>query len=828
MTDANVRVYAIETVTFGIPWQHLYIRTSVEDYNYSTWGATTFGSVIFNGAPQNYGQQSIIDLWGGVTSSGLLEGGDFPDNAIVGALISELSKPPALQNQIYIDVLNGFTSTLNNNSPYVELWSGDTSGMVVHENAMDSRQSEIVDIYPYNFAYQNSNTYVRELVKAAGLDEDAPKSLGWIPAYDNELTSNPGLAIDNVSGFVSAAWQYALTTTGIDSVFDMLTGGINTTKDWVTSIGENHDGDPTQVADLFGDMLDIVLDFEKAKDVVANVGSIDADTLFASAAEDWILGGGGDDIFHSAAGNDTFIGGEGIDLASFLTSDSGMTIDLQNEYSAVGGVFKDSIFEIENVTGTNYADVIRGTAESNTITGGQGNDNLSSRGGKDTFIHAIGDGSDILNGFTNDLSDVIMQFDDPDDVYLNVYSQDLFVTNGATGEQLTLKGQYYDTVSGFEFATLNGEDITGGLTIRGTSPTAAEFVHGTTFADTIDGGLGNDTLYGHGGADVFVHEVGDGNDQLVEVEGAQAAVLMNGVSSNDLYFNVYAEDLIVTDVATGEQLYLNDQYANVDGVKEFASVNGINVNYGLLIRGSSDTLGEVIHGTKYADTIIGGLGDDAIYGMGGNDIFIHNSGDGSDNIFAQSLNELATVTLSVSENDIEFNVVGGDLRVTDTTSGNVLYLKNQYIAQASGYEFNYVNNIDVTGALEISGTGGLYGTSFNDTIEGNYTAQAIRGNDGDDIFISSGGADYLYGQGGSDTFIFDSLTDSTISNPDRIQDFVRGVDVIDLSQIASIDEYSDITVTAYGGSTYIDDIGSSFRIWTIGTTGLDATDFIFT
>ena len=828
MTDANVRVYAIETVTFGIPWQHLYIRTTVEDYNYSTWGATTFGSVVFNGAPQNYGKQSIIDLWGGVTSSGLLEGDDFPDNAIAGALISELSKPLASQNQIYIDVLNGFTSTLNNNSPYVQLWSGDTSGMVVYEDAMDTRQSQIVDTYPYNFAYQNSNTYVRELVKAAGLDEDAPKSLGWIPAYDNELTSNPGLAIDNVSGFIGAAWQYALETTGINSVFDMLTGGINTTEDWITSIGENHDGDPTQVADLFGDMLDIVLDFEKAKDVVANVGSIDADTLFASAAEDWLLGGAGNDVFHSAAGDDTFIGGEGIDLLSFLTSDSGMTIDLENEYAAVGSNFKDTLLEIENVTGSNHADVIRGTAESNTITGGQGDDHLSSRGGKDTFIHAIGDGSDILNGFTNDLSDVIMQFDDPDDVYLNVYSQNLFVTNGATGEQLTLKGQYYDTVSGYEFSTLNGEDITGGLTIRGTSPTAAEAVHGTTYADTIDGGLGNDALYGHGGADVFIHEVGDGTDQIYEVEGAQATVLMNGVSANDLYFNVYAEDLIVTDIATGEQLYLHDQYANVDGVKEFASVNGINVNYGLLIRGTSDTLGEIIHGTKYVDTIIGGLGDDAIYGMGAADTFIHNSGDGTDNVFAQSLNELASVTLSISENDIEFNVIGGDLRVTDTTSGNVLYLKNQYLAQASGYEFNYVNTIDVTGGLEISGTGSLYGTSNNDTLEGNWTAQNIKGNDGNDILISSGGADNLYGEGGNDTFIFDDLAHSTTSAPDKIYGFVRGEDVIDFSQIASIDEYSDLTVTAYGGSTYIDDTGSSFRFWVMGTTGLDSTDFIFT
>lgn len=648
--------------------------------------------------------------------------------------------------------------------------------------------------YPYNYLYQNSNTVVRLALEAANenlvdggfdpLDLSLPDDGAWTPAYYSSVSSTPftGNYITLIPTLLYEAslWAIQQGENIVDFIYDRFTS----VRDWMQSFSTSESIDVTTFANDMDFMLEEILKLEKGYDVAVQLGDGNADEIFAGAAQDWLLGGGGDDIFHSAAGNDSMIGGEGIDLVSFLTSDTGLTIDLENEYSSAGsGVIKDSLFDIENVTGTDFADVIRGTDGQNTLTGGKGDDNLFSRGGKDTFMHAIGDGNDILHGFANDLSDVFMEFADPDDVYLNVYSQDLYVTNGATGEQIRLKNQYSDTVSGFEFSTLNGDDITGGLTIRGTSPTAAEIVHGTIYADTIDGGLGDDTLHGWGGSNVYIHNVGDGNDQLYELEGAQSSVLMNGVAANDLYFNVYLEDLIVTNVATGEQLYLNNQYANPDAVKEFASVNGINVNYGLTIKGTSATLGEIIHGTKYADTIIGGLGDDIIYGMGSADTFIHNSGDGSDYLHAQSLNELATVTLSISNDDIAFNVIGNDLRVTDTTSGNVLYLKNQHKDESQGYEFQYVNNIDVTGGLEISGTGSLYGTIGNDTLEGNHTNQTIKGDDGDDVFISSGGKDNLYGEGGNDRFVFDSLTDSAGSAAHNIWGFVRGEDKIDFSQL---------------------------------------------
>ncbi len=54
------------------------------------------------------------------------------------------------------------------------------------------------------------------------------------------------------------------------------------------------------------------------------------------------------------------------------------------------------------------------------------------------------------------------------------------------------------------------------------------------------------------------------------------------------------------------------------------------------------------------------------------------------------------------------------------------------------------------------------------------------------------------------------------------------MDLFTLTQLASIDEYSDLAVTAYGGSTYIDDLNSGLLVWVKNVTNLDATDFIFT
>lgn len=66
------------------------------------------------------------------------------------------------------------------------------------------------------------------------------------------------------------------------------------------------------------------------------------------------------------------------------------------------------------------------------------------------------------------------------------------------------------------------------------------------------------------------------------------------------------------------------------------------------------------------------------------------------------------------------------------------------------------------------------GGSGHDVLIGNQVGNRITGN---------AGGDTLYGGGGADTFVYKRASDSPPQNPDMLNDFVSGVDKIDLSKV---------------------------------------------
>ncbi len=598
-------------------------------------------------------------------------------------------------------------------------------------------------------------------------------------------------------------------------------------------------------------------------------GYIGDDTMIGGAGDDFLRGNGGVDtyIHEVGGGHDSLYGGyddqeivlmNGVaaeDLYfnvsatyNLLATDAatGESVTLMNQYNqtnwgyefgTVNGVDVLGGLTIKGTSAT-LGENLYGTAFADTMMGGLGNDIIQSGLGQDTFIHEVGDGSDHLYGNgTNDLDIVLMNGVAANDLYFNLSASagsDLLVTNAATSEQLTLDNMYNLTNYGYEFGTVNGIDITGGLTIKGSSATAGENLYGTTFADTMMGGLGNDTIQSGLGQDTFIHEVGDGTDHLYG-NGLNDLdiVLMNGVAANDLYFNVSSSgnDLIVTDAATNEQLTLDNMYHYTNHGYEFGTVNGVDVTGGLTIKGSSATAGENLYGTTLVDTLIGGLGNDIIQGGTGQDTYIHEIGDGNDHLYGGGANDLDIVLMNgVATADLFFNVSVYDLIVTDNATGEQLTLDNMYHYENYGYEFGTVNGVDVTGSLLIQGDGNITGASKADTLQGGTASDVLRGGNGDDVLVASEGSDLLYGQGGADSFVFDDITKSTNTGTyTSVKDFVSGTDIIDLSGIATIDELSDITLFEVGNKTHVSDNSSDFYFVIEGYSaiGLDTTDFIF-
>ncbi|MEO7750341.1 MAG: tail fiber protein, partial [Sphingomicrobium sp.] len=135
------------------------------------------------------------------------------------------------------------------------------------------------------------------------------------------------------------------------------------------------------------------------------IGSDFADTLSGNngnniisggAGNDTIDGGAGDDTLDGGAGDDTLNGSSGIDTADYSAALSGVTVKITSAAQDTGGAGIDTLFGIENITGSAFADTLTGTGGANVLTGGNGNDTISGGGANDTL--SGGGGNDTLNG----------------------------------------------------------------------------------------------------------------------------------------------------------------------------------------------------------------------------------------------------------------------------------------------------------------------------------------------------------------------------------------------------------------------------------------------
>jgi hypothetical protein len=98
--------------------------------------------------------------------------------------------------------------------------------------------------------------------------------------------------------------------------------------------------------------------------------------------------------------------GAGVDTINFSTSTAAVTLNLSGLASGL-----TVISNIENATGTNFADTLIGNAAANVlignsgadrITGGAGNDRMSAGSGSDTFFFGVGFGVDTITDFDSD------------------------------------------------------------------------------------------------------------------------------------------------------------------------------------------------------------------------------------------------------------------------------------------------------------------------------------------------------------------------------------------------------------------------------------------
>lgn len=188
-----------------------------------------------------------------------------------------------------------------------------------------------------------------------------------------------------------------------------------------------------------------------------------------------------------------------IDTVNFSNLSVSISVDLINKEASTGNNNPTFayLFNIENVTGTNFNDMIYGNDLNNVLLGLSGNDDLRGKIGDDILIGGAGD--DRLDG-GNGVDTVS---------YLDAVVSGIIV-NLAAGTQTS------------------ADAFVGNDTLI-----SIENIIGTNFKDTITGDSNTNRLEGRGGDDTFIWSLGNdildggtGND-TVTAAGASTGALMN-------------------------------------------------------------------------------------------------------------------------------------------------------------------------------------------------------------------------------------------------------------------------------------------------------------
>ncbi|MFL5160627.1 MAG: calcium-binding protein [Microvirga sp.] len=320
-------------------------------------------------------------------------------------------------------------------------------------------------------------------------------------------------------------------------------------------------------------------------------GAYGNDSLSGASGNDTLIGGASNDWLDGGAGADLMDGGADWDVVSYMSSTTGVTIDLTTNHNS-GAAAGDKILNVEVLQGTNHNDLLIGIDRGNGhgvqlygeggddyLFGGAGNDWLD--GGPGGDILDGGAGWDVLSyqsatiGVTVDLTGNANGGAAYGDVISNIE-----VVQGSNSDD-TLIGIDRGNGSGVQLYGEGGDD-----TLLGKA--GGDYLFGGAGNDLLDSGFGSDVLNGGAGADTFrfSSSLGAGNTDTIQdfsVAEGDRIVLSRSVfmdvgtgALSSAYFHLGAatsfDHHILYDQGTGELFYDVDGSGGVAAIK-FATVS---------------------------------------------------------------------------------------------------------------------------------------------------------------------------------------------------------------------------------------------------------------
>ena len=525
-------------------------------------------------------------------------------------------------------------------------------------------------------------------------------------SFTENGSAEPGLTISlELQGGAQATGAGNWILNGIEN----LSGGLN--NDVLTGDGNDNvlagdQGDDSLIGGAGNDTL--YGDGRIAIDFAGGPGTSGPITTFADVAA---LGGvSGNDTLEGGDGDDNLYGGGGSDTASYANASGGVQAFLYDDGfgEAIGAAGYDQLFDMENLTGSAFADSLFGNDQDNRLDGGDGHDFLRGNEGNDSLYGGLGD--DYLSGSVGD--DLMDGGDGIDRVSYFAGS-----VSGVTVD-LNIQGVAQDTGLGFD--TLVG----------------IENVTGTGFGDTLTGndgdnwiwgtsdGTGNDTISGGGGNDLIENGAGD-------------HILSGGSGTDTFGFSVTSTTTGIV-VQLSQQGVVQDTGVGMMLLTGFENLSG-SIHSDVL---NGDDNDNVIAGAEGNDAMAGGAGNDTIYGDGAIRIDGHGAGGSGPITLTEDLGAAGDDSLEGGlGDDLLYGGGGNDTAHYDNASGGV---------QAFLYEGGFGEAIGADGYDQLFDIENLTGSAFNDTLFGDSQANVLSGGDGHDFLQARGGDDSVYGGNGDD------------------------------------------------------------------------------
>ncbi|MEM9061266.1 MAG: calcium-binding protein, partial [Pseudomonadota bacterium] len=432
-----------------------------------------------------------------------------------------------------------------------------------------------------------------------------------------------------------------------------------------------------------------------------------------------------------------------------------------------------------DITGTSASENLVGTSGNDTITGLAGNDTLQGGFGLDVYVFDTGSGNDDIFESSGTNGGIIRYGAGiaPEDIR---FDRDEFDRR----DLLILSGD--DTIRVFDFYNTTGSNASNNqliqqiefddgtiLPLTGTVPfvgtDGSDNILGTTIAETITGLGGDDSLEGGSGLDVYVFDIGSGSDTITEQSGGNGGIIRygTGITEADIRFERDAgdrRDLLI--LSGSDTIKILDFYNSTStNASNNQLIQQIEFDGGgvLSLSGSIEFVGTTgsddIIGTTIAETITGLAGDDSLQGGSGLDVYVFDSGSGSDTITEQfgSNGGIIRYGTGIIGTDIRFERDAGDRRDLLILSGSdtikLLDFYNSTGTSASNSQIIQQIEFEGGSTLSLTGTIDFVGTSGDDNILGTNLAETITGLAGDDSLQGGSGLDvYVFDSGsGSDT-----------------------------------------------------------------------------